>query len=155
MTDTGKWGWGWFWAFVGVGAAGAVAVLGMLTIGAFVLFPTLAVFILLVIRGGGGRPMWGLVTGAGVTLIVIGLNWHTSPAACEGTAQAGVAAADGSGWSPGVLTSASALQDFPSVTGCESAWDPWPMGLPGGVLMIAGLVAYVLASRAVARPGSS
>ncbi len=155
MTDTGKRGWGWFWAFVGVAAAGAVAVLGMLTIGAFVLFPTLAVFILLVIRGGGGRPMWGLVTGAGVTLIVIGLNWHTSPAACEGTAQAGVAAADGSGWSPGVLTSASALQDFPSVTGCESAWDPWPMGLPGGVLMIAGLVAYVLASRAVARPGSS
>lgn len=155
MTDTGKRGWGWFSAFVGVGAAGAVAVLGMLTIGAFVLFPTLAVFILLVIRGGGGRPMWGLVTGAGVTLIVIGLNWHTSPAACEGTAQAGVAAADGSGWSPGVLTSASALQDFPSVTGCESAWDPWPMGLPGGVLMIAGLVAYVLASRAVARPGSS
>ena len=60
-----------------------------LTIGAFVLFPTLAVFILLVIRGGGGRPMWGLVTGAGVTLIVIGLNWHTSPAVCEGTAQAG------------------------------------------------------------------
>ncbi len=155
MTDTGKRGWGWFWAFVGVAAAGAVAVLGMLTIGAFVLFPTLAVFILLVIRGGGGRPMWGLVTGAGVTLIVIGLNWHTTPAACEGTAQAGVAAADGSGWSPGVLTSASALQDFPSVTGCESAWDPWPMGLPGGVLMIAGLVAYVLASRAVARPGSS
>ncbi len=155
MTDTGKRGWGWFWAFVGVAAAGAVAVLGMLTIGAFVLFPTLAVFILLVIRGGGGRPMWGLVTGAGVTLIVIGLNWHTSTAVCEGTAQAGVAAADGSGWSPGVLTSASALQDFPSVTGCESAWDPWPMGLPGGVLMIAGLVAYVLASRAVARPGSS
>ena len=37
MTDSGKWGWGWFWAFVGVGAAGAVAVLGMLTIGAFVL----------------------------------------------------------------------------------------------------------------------
>lgn len=155
MTDTGKRGWGWFWAFVGVGAAGAVAVLGMLTIGAFVLFPTLAVFILLVIRGGGGRPMWGLVTGAGVTLIVIGLNWHTSPAVCEGTAQAGVAVAEESEWSPDVVTSAPGLPEVPSVTGCESTWDPWPMGLPGGVLMIAGLVAYVLASRAVARPGSS
>ncbi len=74
------------------------------------------------------------------------------PAVCEGTAQAGFAAADGSEWSPGVLTSASALQDIPSVTGCESTWDPWPMGLPGGVLILAGLVAYVLASRAATRP---
>ena len=155
MTDTGKRGRGGFSAFVAVGGAGAGAVPGMRTVGAFVLFPTPAGCILLAIGGGGGRPMWGLVTGAGVTLIVIGLNWHTSPAACEGTAQAGVAVAEGSEWSPDVVTSAPGLPEVPSVTGCESTWDPWPMGLPGGVLMIAGLVAYVLASRAVARPGSS
>jgi len=145
MTTTApRRGWAWFWGFVAVGAFGAFAILGMLTIGMLVFYPTVAAFVVLLVRGGGGRPLWGLATGAGVTMILVGLGRHTSPATCSGVA---VASTDGG------VTGSLSPAEVTTMTDCLSVWDPWPFALPGAVLVVVGLVGYVLAHWRVTRAG--
>lgn len=110
-TTVGRWVAFAAWALVGV--AVAFGVLGLLTIGAFILMGA-AVLGALVWRGFGRCGLAGLVSGLGVPLLyVAALNWQGPGEHCT--------------------------RDGNSVS-CVDMWSPWPWLLIGVGLVLGGVV---------------
>jgi hypothetical protein len=108
-------------AFLGwyvVGAAGALSVLTLLTIGPFVLLLTLFVIGLMLWRIDFGWAMAGMISGAGLPVLVVAwLNRGGPGEVCTHTA-----------------TSVS----------CTDEWSPWPFLVVAVALMIAGIVVFAV-----------
>ncbi len=110
-TTAGRWAAFGAWTLVGAGAA--FGVLGLATIGIFVLAGT-AVLGTLVWRGYGRSGSAGLVSGLGLPLLYIAfLNRH------------------GPGW---YCTSTG------DSVACDELWTPWPWLVTGSALVLAGLL---------------
>jgi hypothetical protein len=111
ITAVGRWAAFGAWALVGAGVA--FGVLGLLTIGVFILLGA-AVLGALVWRRFGRCGLAGLVSGLGVPLLyVAALNWQ----------------------GPGV----QCVRDGDSVS-CADMWSPWPWLVAGLALVLGGAV---------------
>jgi hypothetical protein len=109
--------WGWFGAWLLVGAAYAVGLVGILTIGIFVLPVAIIGTVLLARQPASLRGAPGLVAGLGLSpLYVAFLNRGYGGPACQ-------------------------------TNQCTQALDPWPWLAAGLVLVVAGVVVFVVRSR--------
>ncbi len=119
--------WGWFGAWLLVGVAYGVALVGILTIGIFVLPVAIIGTVILARLPSSLRGVSGLVAGLGLPpLYVAYLNRGYGGPACS---TSGSAAAH-----------TLALQ-------CTQPLDPWPWLAAGLVLVVAGVVVFVVRSR--------
>jgi hypothetical protein len=106
-------------AFLGwcaVGAALGLSVLTLLTIGPFVLLVTLMLIGFMLWRVDFGWAMAGMVSGAGVPVLVVA--WLN---------RAG----------PGEVCTRTATE-----LRCEDEWSPWPLLVVGVALLVIGVVAF-------------
>ena len=109
--------WGWFGAWLLVGAVYAIGLVGILTIGIFVLPVAIIGTVLLARQPASLRGAPGLVAGLGLSpLYVAFLNRGYGGPACQ-------------------------------TNQCTQALDPWPWLAAGLVLVVAGVVVFVVRSR--------
>ena len=128
ISVTNRRSWGWFGAWWLVGAAYAVGVVGILTIGVFVLPVAIIAIVSLVRLPASLRSVPGLVAGLGVPLLYVAyLNRGYGGPTCP--------------------TSGSATPQHGVVYQCTQALDPWPWLTAGLVLVVAGVVVLVVRSR--------
>jgi len=119
--------WGWFGAWFLVGAAYAVGLVGILSIGIFVLPVAIIGTVFLVHQPASLRGGPGLVAGLGFPLLYVAyLNRGYGGQACQAS---GSAAAHRLGYE------------------CTQALDPWPWLAAGLLLIAAGLVVCAVRSR--------
>lgn len=112
----------WFAAWALVGATYAVVILGVLTIGLFVLPVSLAATLLLARRRGAPSSGWGALSGLGLPLLYVAwLNRDGPGEVCR--------AIGGQGQS------------------CTQELSPWPWVAAGTALVVAGIVAYLVCRR--------
>lgn len=109
-------GWRWFAAWMLVGGLYALSVVGMLTIGIFVLPFAILGTVLLTRRGKAGRAAFGLVAGLALPLFYVALLNQ-----------------DG----PGMICSA-----IEGGTRCVQQTSPWPWFAAGLVFLTLGTVAF-------------
>jgi hypothetical protein len=121
--------WEWFGAWLLVGAAYALGLVGILTIGIFVLPVAIIGTVLLLRQPASPRGVTGLISGLGLPLLYVAfLNRGYGGPACH---TSGSATAHTFGYQ------------------CTQALDPWPWLAAGLVLIAAGVVAFVVHSRSV------
>jgi len=113
--------WGWFGAWALVGAAFAVSLVGILTVGIFVLPFAIIGTVLLTRSPSRLRGLPGVIAGLGLPLLYVAyLNRG----------------------GPGEVCSA-----IPGGESCTQALDPWPWLAAGLLLITAGVVVYLVRSR--------
>jgi hypothetical protein len=109
--------WAWFTAWLLVGAGYAVSLVGIASIGLFVLpLPVLAT-VLLVRRQTATRGLPGLISGLGVPLLYVAYVNRAGP----GT----------------ICTAVTGGQE------CNDEWSPWPWLAVGVILLVLGVAAFV------------
>lgn len=114
--------WRWFAAWLVVGAAYIVSVLGALSIGPFVLLPTILATCLLARRSAARRALPGLLAGFGVApLLVAYLNRDGPSNVCDVTAGG---------------------------SSCTQEWSPWPWLIVGCALLAVGFGVFAMRRRA-------
>ena len=119
--------WGWFGTWLLVGAAYAVGLVGILTVGVFVLPVAIIGTVLLARLPASLRGVPGLVAGLGLPLLYVAyLNRGYGGPACH--------------------TSGSAAAHTLAYQ-CTQALDPWPWLTAGLVLIAASIVVFVVRSR--------
>lgn len=120
-------GWAWFLAWLAVGAAYALSVLGMMTIGIFVLPIAVIATVILATRRHATDGLAGLSPGVGLALLYIAfLN------------RAG----------PGTICTANSGGG----TTCVEQWSPWPWLVFGVALVVGGAVPFAVAGRQRSQP---
>ena len=110
--------WGWFATWMLVGGLYAFSMLGMMTIGLFVLPIPIVATVLLVRRHRAGRNALGLVAGIALLLFYVSLLNH-----------------DG----PGMICSA-----IEGGTACTEEMSPWPWLVAGLTFLALGISAFWL-----------
>jgi len=121
--------WGWFGAWLPAGAAYAVGLVGIMSIGIFVLPVAIIGTVLLARHPASVRGVPGLVPGLGLPLLYVAyLNRGYGGPACQ--------------------TSGSATPLQKVAYQCTQALNPWPWLAAGLLLIAAGLVVFVVRSRA-------
>jgi len=119
--------WGWFGAWSLVGVAYSVALVGILSIGIFVLPIAIIGTVLLVRMPASLRGVYGLIAGLGLPpLYVAYLNRSYGGPACS--------------------TSGIVGPMHPTLV-CIQALDPWPWLAVGLLLLAAGVTVFVIRSR--------
>jgi len=109
--------WVWFTAWLLVGATYALSLVGIASIGLFILpLPVLAT-VLLVRRERALSGLPGLISGLGVPLLYVAYSNRAGP----GT----------------ICTTVTGGQD------CNSEWSPWPWLAIGVILLALGVAAFV------------
>jgi hypothetical protein len=95
VARTARRGWGWFVAWVALGVMWVVAVLGVFTIGIFVLPIAAAGTILLATRRHAGDGIAGVISGLGVPLLYVAfLNRHGPGTICTTSHNGGQSCVD-------------------------------------------------------------
>jgi hypothetical protein len=113
--------WRWFLAWLGVGAIASVALLGMASIGIF-LVPVAAAAAALVHRASKGRGHAGLLSGLGVPLFYVAYLNRMGPGnICTANADGGQS--------------------------CGQYWNPWAWAGAGVGLSAAGILLFVIQRR--------
>ena len=114
--------WAWFAAWLAVGAGFAFGLLGILSIGVFVLPVAALGLVVLTRQPGAGRGLPGLISGLGLAPIFVAYLNRDGPGDVCGAIAGGVA--------------------------CAQQWSPWPWLAAGLVLLSAGLVWFASGRRA-------
>jgi hypothetical protein len=106
----------WFACWAVVGAAYAFGLIGALSIGMFVLPCALVTTFYLARRSPAPRFMTGLVSGLGVSLLILAFLHRRGPGmVCDGS-------------------------------GCEHQFSPWPWFVAGVLFVLLGVAVYVLSA---------